>query len=90
MGIAILVLLSVIIVAQVSKILAKKKSRKERLDEAMVNSAFSEEDERRTAWIDYYVANGQLDETGPQLAVGSEYESPSVSMHPYLSAVELP
>ena len=28
----------------------------------MVNSAFSEEDERRTAWIDYYVTNGQLDE----------------------------
>ena len=28
----------------------------------MVNSAFSEEDERRTAWIDYYIANGQLEE----------------------------
>ena len=61
-GIAILVLLSIIVVAQFSKTLAKKKSRKERADEAMVNSAFSEEDERRTAWIDYYVANGQLDE----------------------------
>ena len=62
MGIAIMILLSVIIVAQFSKTLAKNKSRKERIDEAMVNSAFSEEDERRTAWIDYYVANGQLDE----------------------------
>ena len=38
----------------------EKKARQEKLDEAMVNSAFSEEDERRTAWIDYYVANGQL------------------------------
>ena len=28
----------------------------------MVNDAFSEDEERRTAWIDYYVANGQLDE----------------------------
>ena len=62
MGIAIMILLSVIIVAQFSKTLAKNKSRKERIDEAMVNSAFSEENERRTAWIDYYVANGQLDE----------------------------
>ena len=62
MGIAIVILLSIIIVAQFSKTLAKSKSRKERIDEAMVNSAFSEEDERRTAWIDYYVANGQLDE----------------------------
>ena len=62
LGIAIVALLSVIIVAQFSKTMAKKKARQEKLDEAMVNSAFSEEDERRTAWIDYYVANGQLDE----------------------------
>ena len=62
MGIAILVLLSIIIVAQFSKTLAKNKARREQDDEAMVNSAFSEEGERRTAWIDYYVANGQLDE----------------------------
>ena len=62
LGIAIVALLSIIIVAQVSKTLAKKKSRQEKLDEAMVNSAFSEEDERRTAWIDYYIANGQLEE----------------------------
>ncbi len=62
LGISIVILLSVIIVAQFSKTLAKKKARQEKLEEAMVNSAFSEEDERRTAWIDYYVANGQLDE----------------------------
>ena len=72
MGIAILILLSVIIVAQFSKTLAKNKSRKERIDEAMVNSAFSEEDERRTAWIDYYVANGQLDEARALGWVGEE------------------
>ena len=72
MGIAIMILLSVIIVAQFSKTLAKNKSRKERIDEAMVNSAFSEEDERRTAWIDYYVANGQLDEARALGWVGEE------------------
>ena len=62
LGISIVILLSVIIVAQFSKTLAKKKAKQEKLEEAMVNSAFSEEDERRTAWIDFYVANGQLDE----------------------------
>ena len=72
MGIAIIVLLCVIIVAQFSKTLAKNKSRKERFDEAMVNSAFSEENERRTAWIDYYVANGQLDEARALGWVGEE------------------
>ena len=72
MGIAIMILLSIIIVAQFSKTLAKSKSRKERIDEAMVNSAFSEEDERRTAWIDYYVANGQLDEARALGWVGEE------------------
>lgn len=72
MGIAILILLSVIIVAQFSRTLAKNKSRKERRDEVMVNSAFSEEDERRTAWIDYYVENGQLDEARALGWVGDE------------------
>ena len=62
LGIAIVVLLSAIIIAQFSKTLAKSKSKKEKLEEMMVNDAFSEDEERRTAWIDYYVANGQLDE----------------------------
>ena len=62
LGIAIVALLSLIIVAQFSKTLAKSKSKKKRLEEIMVNDAFSEDEERRTAWIDYYVANGQLDE----------------------------
>ena len=62
LGIAIVVLLSAIIIAQFSKTLAKSKSKKEKLEEMMVNDAFSEDGERRTAWIDYYVANGQLDE----------------------------
>ena len=62
LGIAIVALLSIIIVAQFSKTLAKSKSKKEKLEEIMVNNAFSEDEERRTAWIEYYVANGQLDE----------------------------
>ena len=63
LGIAIVVLLSVIVVAQVSKTLARNKARQQKAEESMMNSAFSdEEEERRTAWIDYYVANGQLEE----------------------------
>ena len=59
---AIIFLLCVIIVAQFAKSAGRTKARKEKLEEIMVNNAFSEEDERRLAWIDYYVANGQLDE----------------------------
>ena len=59
---AIIFLLCVIIVAQFAKSAGRTKARKEKLKEIMVNNAFSEEDERRLAWIDYYVANGQLDE----------------------------
>ena len=59
---AIIFLLCVIIVAQFAKSAGRNKARKEKLEEIMVNKAFSEEDERRLAWIDYYVANGQLDE----------------------------
>ena len=62
LGIAIVALLSAIIIAQFSKTLAKSKSKKEKLEEIMVNDAFSEDEERRGAWIEYYVANGQLDE----------------------------
>ena len=62
LGIAIVALLSAIIIAQFSKTLAKSKSKKGKLEEIMVNEAFSEDEERRGAWIEYYVANGQLDE----------------------------
>ena len=60
LGIAIVALLSAIIIAQFSKTLAKSKSKKGKLEEIMVNNAFSEDEERRDAWIEYYVANGQL------------------------------
>jgi len=74
LGIAIVALLSAIIVAQFSKTLAKSKSKKEKLEEIMVNDAFSEDEERRTAWIDYYVANGQLDEAKALGWVGQSIE----------------
>ena len=77
MGIAILVLLSIIIIAQFSKTLAKNKSRREQVNEAKVNSAFSDEDERRNAWIEYYVADGQLDKAR---ALGWVEEKPAAEL----------
>ncbi len=58
----IIFLLSIIIVAQFSKAAGRKKANKAREDEEMINEAFSEKEERRLAWIDFYVANNQLDE----------------------------
>ena len=62
MGGAIVLLLGLIFVAQVAKAAAKRKSSAARAEERKVNLAFSEEEERRLAWIDHYVAAGQLDE----------------------------
>jgi len=62
MGGAIVLLLGLIFVAQVAKAAARRKSSTARAEERKVNLAFSEEEERRLAWIDHYVAAGQLDE----------------------------
>ena len=58
----IVFLLAIIVVAQFSKMAGRKKALKHKAEENMVNLAFSEDEERRLAWIDYYVTNGQLDE----------------------------
>ena len=59
---AIVLLLGLIFVAQVAKAASKRKASVERAEERKVNLAFSEEEERRLAWVDHYVAAGQLDE----------------------------
>lgn len=58
----IVFLLSIIIVAQFAKAAGKKKLMKIKAEEKMMDMAFSEEEERRLAWIDHYVASGQLEE----------------------------
>jgi hypothetical protein len=58
----IVFLLSIIIVAQFAKAAGKKKLMKAKAEEKMMDLAFSEEEERRLAWIDHYVSSGQLDE----------------------------
>ena len=62
MGGAIVLLLGLIFVAQVAKAASKRKSASARAEERQINMAFSEEEERREAWIEHYVAAGQLDE----------------------------
>ena len=59
---AIVLLLGLIFVAQVAKAASKRKASAERAVERKMDLAFSEEEERRLAWIDHYVAAGQLDE----------------------------
>tara|TARA_Y100000766_G_scaffold203742_1_gene175665 strand:- start:75 stop:605 length:531 start_codon:yes stop_codon:yes gene_type:complete len=58
----IVFLLAIIIVAQFAKAAGKKRTMRSKAEENMVNLAFSEDEERRLAWIDYYVSNGQLEE----------------------------
>ena len=62
MGGAIVLLLSLIFVAQIAKASARRKASTERAEERKMDLAFSEEEERRLAWISHYVAAGQLDE----------------------------
>ena len=62
MSAVIVFLLSIIIVAQFAKAAGKKKHVKSRVEEEMMDMAFSEEEDRRLAWIDHYVASGQLED----------------------------
>ena len=62
MGGSIVFLLALIFVAQLAKASSKRKSSLNRENERKTDLAFSEEEERRLAWIDHYVAAGQLDE----------------------------
>ena len=62
MGGAIVLLLSLIFVAQIAKASGRRKASAEREEERKMDLAFSEEEERRLAWINHYVAAGQLDE----------------------------
>ncbi len=61
MGGAILFLLALIFVAQVSKAAGKKKLIHTRAEEKLVDEAFAEEEERRQTWIEHYVNSGEHD-----------------------------
>jgi hypothetical protein len=61
MGGAILFLLALIFVAQISKAAGKKKLIHTRAEEKLFDDAFTEEEERRQTWIEHYVNAGELD-----------------------------
>ncbi len=58
MGGAIIFLLALIFVAQLAKTAGKRKAIQSKRDEQMVQDAFGEEEERRQAWIQHYLAEG--------------------------------
>ena len=58
---SILLMLGLILTAMVSKQMAKRKTSTKRLEEIYINSQLAEEEERRDEWIDFYVAEGDLD-----------------------------
>ena len=62
MGGSIVFLLALIFVAQLAKASSKRKNAAERTQERQIDLASSEEEERRLAWINHYVAAGQFDE----------------------------
>ena len=62
MGGSIVFLLALIFVAQLAKASSKRKNSVERALERKTDIAFSEDEERRLAWIDHYVAAGNFDE----------------------------
>lgn len=48
--------------AMIARNAGRKAALNARKNEKMYNAVFDEEEERRQEWIDYYVAQGQLDE----------------------------
>jgi WD40 repeat protein len=62
MGGSIVFLLALIFVAQLAKFSLKRKNAAGREQERQIDLASSEEEERRLAWINHYVAAGQFDE----------------------------
>ena len=62
MGGAIIFLLALIFVAQLAKTAGKRRAVQSKRDEQMVQDAFGEEEERRQAWVQHYLAEGNYAE----------------------------
>ena len=62
MGGAIIFLLALIFVAQISKAASRRKAVEAKRQEQMVQESFGEEEERRQAWIQHYIAEGNYAE----------------------------
>jgi len=62
MGGAIIFMLALIFVAQISRAAGRRKAVAAKREEQMVQESFGEEDERRLAWIQHYIAEGNYAE----------------------------
>ena len=62
MGGAIIFLLALIFVAQLAKTAGKRRAVQLKRDEQMVHDAFGEEEERKQAWIQHYLTEGNYAE----------------------------
>ncbi|MDA8529903.1 hypothetical protein N9K54_01070 [Candidatus Poseidonia alphae] len=62
MGGAIVFLLALIFVAQLAKTAGKRKAVQSKREEQMVQDAFGEEEERRQAWVQHYLTEGNYAE----------------------------
>ena len=62
MGGAIIFLLTLILVAQMARTAGKRKAMRVKMDERLVDEAFGEEEERRQAWIQHYLSEGNFAE----------------------------
>jgi hypothetical protein len=62
MGGAIIFLLALIFVAQLAKTAGKRKAIQSKREEQLVEDAFGEEEERRQAWVQHYLAEGNYAE----------------------------
>jgi len=62
MGGAIVFLLALIFVAQLSKAAGRRKAVASKREEQLVQASFEEEEERRQAWIQHYIAEGNYAE----------------------------
>jgi WD40 repeat protein len=62
MGGAIVFMLALIFVAQLSKAAGRRKAVASKREEQLVQASFEEEEERRQAWIQHYVAEGNYAE----------------------------
>ena len=55
-------MLAAVALAMIARNAGRKAALSARENEKLSNAAFNEEEERRQEWINYYVAQGQLDE----------------------------
>ena len=62
MGGAIIFMLALIFVAQVARAAGKRKAVAAKREEQLVQASFAEEEERRQAWIQHYIAQGNYAE----------------------------